>query len=94
MRRSYHHDVTWVFVVVPQLNGYKEYAMLSVQRGASVLSAAAAYGVPHHHMRRLVKEGLVVPRALGRRSIVLFSELEAALKTLPPTKRPNRRIAA
>jgi hypothetical protein len=68
--------------------------MLENQRGASVLGAAAAYGVPHHHMRRLVREGLIVPRALGRRSIVLFSELEAALKQLPPTKRPTRRDAA
>ena len=68
--------------------------MLENQRGASVLDAANHYGIPHHHMRRLVREGLVVPRALGRRSIVIFSELEAALKTLPPTKRPQRRVAA
>ena len=68
--------------------------MLENQRGASVLAAANHYGIPHHHMRRLVREGLIVPRALGRRSIVLFSELEAAVKTLPPTKRPNRRTVA
>ena len=67
--------------------------MLENQRGASVLDAARVYGLAHHHMRRLVREGYVVPRAVGRRSIVLFSELEAALKTLPPTKRPNRRAA-
>lgn len=56
------------------------------QRGASVLQAARAYGLPHHRMRAIVREGYVTPRAVGRRSIVLFSELEAYLKTLPPTK--------
>ena len=68
--------------------------MLDTQRGAGVLDAADHYGIPHHHMRRLVREGHIVPRALGRRSIVIFSELEAALKQLPPTKRPTRRAAA
>ena len=60
--------------------------MPAQQRGASVLAAARAYGIPHHAMRRIIREGYVVPRALGRRSIVIFSELEAYLKTLPPTK--------
>jgi hypothetical protein len=57
-----------------------------LQRGASVLVAARAYGLPHHAMRRIVKESHVIPRAVGRRSIVLFSELETYLKSLPPTK--------
>jgi hypothetical protein len=60
--------------------------MPAQQRGASVLAAARAYGIPHHRMRAIIREGYVVPRALGRRSIVIFSELEAYLKTLPPTK--------
>jgi hypothetical protein len=66
--------------------------MPAQQRGASVLAAARAYGIPHHAMRRIIREGYVVPRALGRRSIVIFSELEAYLKTLPPTKssRPDQ----
>jgi hypothetical protein len=57
-----------------------------VQRGASPRAAATAYGIGQHHMRRLIREGAVTPRAIGRRSIVLFSELEAAIRDLPRTK--------
>lgn len=60
--------------------------MLIDQRGASVLVAARLYGLPHHAMRRFIREGHIVPRAVGRRSIVILSELEDFLKTLPPTK--------
>jgi hypothetical protein len=60
--------------------------MLSEQRGASVLTAARLYGLPHHAMRRLIREGRITPRAVGRRSIVILSELEEVLKTFPPTK--------
>jgi hypothetical protein len=61
--------------------------MIAVQqRGAPVLAAARAYGLPHHAMRRIIREGHVTPRAVGRRSIVLFAELEAYLRSLPPTK--------
>jgi hypothetical protein len=56
------------------------------QRGASVLAAARAYGISHHRMRAIIREGYVTPRAVGRRSIVLFSELEAYLRSLPRTK--------
>lgn len=57
-----------------------------VQRGASPRAAAISYGLGQHHIRRLIREGLITPRAVGRRSIILFSELEAALRTLPRTK--------
>jgi hypothetical protein len=57
-----------------------------VQRGASPRAAATAYGIGQHHMRRLIREGAVTPRAIGRRSIVIFSELEEALRNLPRTK--------
>jgi hypothetical protein len=60
------------------------------QRGASPRAAATAYGIGQHHMRRLIAEGRVVPRALGRRSIVLFSELEGALRQLPRTRSSKR----
>jgi hypothetical protein len=55
-------------------------------RGASPRAAAISFGIGQHHLRRLIREGAVTPRAVGRRSIVLFSELEAALRALPPTK--------
>lgn len=60
------------------------------QRGASPRAAAAAFGLGQHHLRRLIREGAVTPRAVGRRSIVLFSELEDALKKLPRTKSSKR----
>ena len=56
------------------------------QRGASPRAAARAYGLSDYHIRRLIRDGAVTPRALGRRSIILFSELEEALRSLPPTK--------
>jgi hypothetical protein len=59
---------------------------IMVQRGASPRAAAISYGIGQHHMRRLIREGAVTPRAIGRRSIVLFSELEEALRNLPRTR--------
>ena len=55
-----------------------------VQRGASPRAAATAYGIGQHHMRRLIREGSVTPRAIGRRSIVLFSELSSRTTTARP----------
>jgi hypothetical protein len=54
-----------------------------VQRGASPRAAATAYGIGQHHMRRLICEGSVTPRAIGRRGIVLFSELVVAHDDYP-----------
>ena len=59
-------------------------------RGASPRAAARSYGIGQHHMRRLIREGRVTPRAVGRRSIILFSELEVALRNLPRTKSSKR----
>jgi hypothetical protein len=65
-------------------------------RGASPRAAAISYGIGQHHLRRLIREGAVTPRAIGRRSIIIFSELEAALRNLPRTKssKPNETVAA
>ena len=64
--------------------------MATQQRAASVLAAAQAFGIPHHRMRALIKEGHIVPRAVGRRSICLFSEIEAYLAGLPATRSSRR----
>lgn len=64
-----------------------------IQRGASPRAAATAYGIGQHHMRRLIREGVITPRAVGRRSIVLFSELEEAIRRLPPTRSSKREEA-
>ncbi len=63
-------------------------------RGASPRAAATAYGIGQHHFRRLIREGVITPRAIGRRSIVLFSEVEDALRNLPRTKSSNARTEA
>jgi hypothetical protein len=68
-----------------------------VQRGASLRAAAACYGIGVHQLRRLVREGAVVPHSVGRRSIILFSELEAALARMPrprSSKRSDANVAA
>jgi hypothetical protein len=59
-------------------------------RGASPRAAARSYGIGQHHLRRLIREGAVTPRAVGRRSIILFSELEDALRKLRRTKSSKR----
>jgi hypothetical protein len=61
-----------------------------VQRGASPRAAAISYGIGQHHIRRLIREGAITPRAVGRRSIVLFSELEEVLRSLPRTRSSKR----
>lgn len=59
-------------------------------RGASPRAAAISYGIGQHHLRRLIREGAITPRAIGRRSIIIFSELEAVLRSLPRTKSSKR----
>ena len=56
------------------------------QRGASPRATATAFGIGQHQFRKLIREGVITPRAIGRRSIVLFSEVEDALRNLPRTK--------
>ncbi len=52
-------------------------------RGASPCAAATAFGLGQHHLRRLIREGAVTPRAIGRRSIVIFFELVVAHDDCP-----------
>lgn len=63
-------------------------------RGASVLRTAEIFGLPHHLMRRYIREGKILPRAAGRSSICIFSEVEEFLKSLPKTKSPEACHAA
>jgi hypothetical protein len=57
------------------------------QRGAaSPRVAATIFGIGHHRMRQWIRDGLVVPHAVGRRSLVLFSDIEAVLRKMPPTR--------
>jgi len=57
------------------------------QRGAaSPRVAAAIYGIGAHKMYAWIREGKIVPHAVGRRSLVLFSDIEAVLRRMPPTQ--------
>jgi hypothetical protein len=60
------------------------------QRGASPRVAAISYGIGQHQLRRLIREGAIVPHAIGRRSIILFSELEEVLRQMPRTRSSKR----
>lgn len=64
--------------------------MTTHRRGASPRATAQIYGLGQHHLRRLIAEGKIVPRAIGRRSIIIFSELEKVLAELPRTKSSRR----
>lgn len=60
------------------------------QRGASPRATATLYGIGQHQFRKLIREGLITPRAIGRRSICLFSEVEEVLRNLPRTRSSKR----
>jgi hypothetical protein len=63
----------------------------NILRGASPRAAAVAYGISYRCIRRMISEGTIVPRKPphSASSIVLFSELEAAIKTFPANRRPS-----
>jgi len=61
------------------------------QLAFSVNAAASACGVRPYHIRRAIAEYVLIPRAWGRRSIILRSELVAYLEQLPRTKTPKRK---
>jgi len=65
---------------------WKPEANQMTQRGASPRVAAAAYGLSRHHIYALIRAGKITPRAVGRRSIILFDELEAAIRSMPRTR--------
>jgi hypothetical protein len=55
-------------------------------------AAAAAYGIPHYIMRRLIREGHVIAHGVARKSLVLCADIEAWIKAQPPTKTPRKLI--
>lgn len=64
------------------------------QRGAaSPRIAAALFGIGHHHLRQWIRDGLLTPHAVGRRSIVLFSDIERVIRSMPETRSSKKERA-
>jgi hypothetical protein len=52
---------------------------------------AIQFSIPHHVVRRLVREGLLVSHAVGRRSVILTNDVVEYIRTRPATTRPKRK---
>lgn len=50
-----------------------------------IREAAKAVSIPERHLRAAIKRGEINPRAVGRRSVLILSELESWLKDRPRT---------
>jgi excisionase family DNA binding protein len=51
-----------------------------------VREAAKLVSLPDRHLRAAIKRGEINPRAVGRHSVIVLSELEQWLKNRPRTK--------
>lgn len=51
-----------------------------------IREAAKAVSVPDRHLRAAIKRGEINPRAVGRCSVIVLSELETWLRGRPATK--------
>lgn len=56
------------------------------REAASPRNCATIFSIPHHHIRSAIKAGELVPRAVGRKSILIFDDVKAWIRTHPPTK--------
>jgi hypothetical protein len=63
-----------------------------MREAASPRETAKAFSLPEHHIRRWIREGRIVPRAVGRRSLVLFAEVRDVIAAMPPVKSSRRLI--
>jgi hypothetical protein len=63
-----------------------------MREAAGVRESAKIFGIAEHRLRVFIKQGLVTPRAVGRRSIVLFDELREAIRSQAPTRSSRRHI--
>jgi hypothetical protein len=53
-------------------------------------AAARACNLPERHLRLAAQRGEIIPRASGRRSVLIVSELEEWLKNRPAPKSSRR----
>jgi Helix-turn-helix domain len=63
-----------------------------MREAAGVRESAEIFGLAEHRLRRWIAEGRIVPRACGRRSVILFDELRELIRSMPPTKSSRRRV--
>lgn len=59
---------------------------------AGIGATAKMFGLPEHRVRRWIRTGLLTSRACGRRSIILFEDVRAVIRSMPPTKSSRRAI--
>jgi excisionase family DNA binding protein len=69
-----------------------ESTIMEQRRAASPSACARAYGIPNWRVRKAIREGELTAFGVGRKSLLLFSDLEQWIKSHPPTKssRPNK----
>ncbi len=58
---------------------------------ASPRAICALYSIPAYKLRAAIGAGELVPRAMGCRSLLLFSAVERWLESQPPTKSRKRK---
>jgi hypothetical protein len=56
------------------------------RRGGNVGVVAAAYGISPKNIRLAISAGRIDAHAVGRRTVVLYSDVESWIKTLPPPR--------
>ena len=59
---------------------------------ASPRECARTFSIPHHQIRTAIRDGELVPHARGRRSVILFSDIEAWIRSWPRTKSSLREL--
>jgi hypothetical protein len=55
------------------------------RRGASPSACSTAYGIPYWRIKKAIREGALVAHGVGRKSILLFSDVEQWIKSHPAT---------
>lgn len=63
-----------------------------MREAAPVRDACKYFSIAEHRLRLWIKAGLITPRAVGRRSVILFDELREVIRSCPPTKSSRRTI--
>lgn len=53
---------------------------------ASPSECVRIFGIPHYLIRRAIANGELVPRAVGRKSILFLEDVRAWIRAHPPTK--------
>lgn len=61
------------------------------REAASPSECVRIFGVPHWIIRRAIANGELVPRTVGRKSLLIFDDVKAWIRSHPPTKSSRRK---